>query len=249
MKGIFMIRFLLVALFVGVFLVLSIPLMLAELIIGKFNPSLKDRTSLAIVQWAFRCVMFISGAKVDYIGRENIPTDIPVLYVGNHRSDYDIPLTYTQVPNPTGYISKMVISKFKLLSVWMRNLHCVFINRDNVKESLKAILTSIDMIKNGISVCIFPEGTRNKTEADLLPFHEGSFKIASKAGCPIVPITINNSEALFEKQYPRMKKAHVIVEYGKPIYINELPKETQKSLSAYVQNIIRETYTKNKELI
>jgi 1-acyl-sn-glycerol-3-phosphate acyltransferase len=143
----------------------------------------------------------------------------------------------------------MVISKFKLLSVWMRNLHCVFIDRDNVKESLKAILTSIDMIKNGISVCIFPEGTRNKTEEDLLPFHEGSFKIASKAGCPIVPITINNSEALFEKQYPRMKKAHVIVEYGKPIYINELPKETQKSLSAYVQNIIRETYTKNKSLI
>ena len=65
---------------------LSTPLMLVEWIIGKFNPGLKDRSSLAIVNWAFRWVIRLSGTKVIAIGEENIPTDTAVLYVGNHRS-------------------------------------------------------------------------------------------------------------------------------------------------------------------
>jgi 1-acyl-sn-glycerol-3-phosphate acyltransferase len=79
-----MIRLIITALFLGIFLVLSIPLMLIEELIGRKNPSLKDTSSLAIVQWAFRVILFLSGAKIDYIGRENVPTDVPVLYIGNH---------------------------------------------------------------------------------------------------------------------------------------------------------------------
>jgi 1-acyl-sn-glycerol-3-phosphate acyltransferase len=223
--------------------------MLVEHLIGKKNPRLRDKSSLAIVNWAFRVVLFLSGVKVDYIGRENIPDDTAVLYVGNHRSDFDIPLTYTQVKNPTGYVAKVNIKKLKLISVWMKNLHCIFIDRENIKDGLKAIVAAIDQVKNGISICIFPEGTRNRGEEDILTFKEGSFKIALKSGCPIVPMTINNSEAIFEKHFPFIKKAHVIVEYGQPIYVNELPKETQKSLAPYVQDIILKTYIKNKELI
>ena len=67
-----------------------------------------------------------------------------------------------------------------LLRTWMRRLHCLFIDRENVKEALKTILAGIDNVKNGISMCIFPEGTRNKTDDLMLPFKEGSFKIAEK---------------------------------------------------------------------
>jgi 1-acyl-sn-glycerol-3-phosphate acyltransferase len=223
--------------------------MLIEELIGRKNPSLKDTSSLAIVQWAFRVILFLSGAKIDYIGRENVPTDVPVLYIGNHRSDFDIPITYSQVPRPTGYVAKITIKKLRLISVWMKNLHCIFIYRENIKEGLKSILKSIDEIKNGVSICIFPEGTRNRTDEDMLPFKEGSFKIAAKTKCPIVPITINNSEAIFEKHFPWIKKAHVIVEYGEPIYVDKLSKDEQKSIAPYVQSIIQKTYTKNKELV
>ena len=65
-----MIRLILVAGFVILFLILSIPVMFVEWIIGRFDPDLKSRSSLAIVCWAFRCVRFLSGAKVDYIGAE-----------------------------------------------------------------------------------------------------------------------------------------------------------------------------------
>ena len=103
--GIIMIRFIFVVLFVVLFLILSTPLMLVEWIIGKFNPGLKDRSSLAIVNWAFRWVIRLSGTKVIAIGEENIPTDTAVLYVGNHRSFFDVVLTYVRVPRPTGYIA------------------------------------------------------------------------------------------------------------------------------------------------
>ena len=244
-----MIRLILVAGFVILFLILSMPVMLVEWIIGRYSPDLKSRSSLAIVNWAFRCVRFLAGAKVDYIGEENIPSDTPVLYIGNHRSFFDVVLTYIRVPRPTGYIAKKSMEKVPLLNIWMRNLHCLFLDRENVKAGMQTILAAIDLMKNGKSICIFPEGTRNKEEGTLLPFHEGSFRIAAKADCPIVPMTINNSAAVFENQFPWIKKAHVIIEYGKPIYIRELPREQQKKLAPCVQEIIMETYHKNQENI
>ena len=239
-----MLRLFFVGGFVVLFLILSIPIMIVEWIIGKFNPDVKSRSSLAIVNWAFRCVRFLAGAKVEYIGEENVPSDSAVLYVANHRSFFDIVLTYPRVPRPTGYVAKKEIEKVPLLNVWMRDLHCLFLDRNDVKAGAKMILTAVDMIKNGISVCIFPEGTRSKTEGEFLPFHEGSFKIASKSGCPIVPMTIVGSAGIFEDHFPKIKKAKVIVEYGKPIYVKELPKENQKQLGPYVRNIIVETYAK-----
>ncbi len=244
-----MIRFVLVVLFVVLFLILSIPLMLIEWVIGKFNPDVKSRSSLAIVNWAFRCVRFLAGTRVDYIGEENIPSDTGVVYVGNHRSYFDIVLTYPRVPRPTGYIAKKEMEKVPLLSVWMKDLHCLFLDRDDVKAGLKTILTAIDMVKGGTSICIFPEGTRNKEEGTFLPFHEGSFRIAAKSGCPIIPMTINNSAAVFENQFPKIKKAHVIIEYGKPVYVKELPKATQTQLGTYIRDIIQETYEKNKDQV
>lgn len=242
-----MIRFILIVIFVVLFLILSTPVMLVEWIIGKFNPTLKDKSSLAIVNWAFRCVIWMAGARVIALGEDNIPTDTAVLYVGNHRSFFDIVLTYVRVPRPTGYVSKKEMDKWPLLNIWMRYLHCLFLDRDNIKEGLKTILTAVEKVKNGISICIFPEGTRNKTADTFLPFHEGSFKIAEKGNVPIIPMTIVNSAAIFEDQFPKIKPTTVVIEYGKPICVKDLDKETRKNIGGYVQGIISETYFKNKE--
>ncbi len=241
-----MIRFLVVCSTVILFLIFSIPLLIAEWIIGKFNQPLKDRSSLAIVNWAFRLVIRFAGTRVIAIGEENIPKDTAVLYVGNHRSYFDIVLTYVRVPRPTGYVAKIEMAKWPLLSNWMRNLHCLFLDRSNIKEGLKTILAGVEKVKNGISICIFPEGTRNKVPDTFLPFHDGSFKIAEKGNVPVIPMTIVNSAAVFEDQFPRMKKATVVIEYGKPVYIKDLDKETRKNIGNYVSGIISETYFKNK---
>lgn len=242
-----MIRLILVALFIVLFLVLSIPVMLVEWIIGKFNQDLKDRSSLAIVLWAFRCIRFLCGTKVIALGEENIPKDTPVLYVGNHRSYFDVVLTYIRVPRPTGYIAKIEMKKVPLLNVWMKNLHCLFLDRNDIKQGLKTILAGVEKVKNGISICIFPEGTRNTVADTFLPFHEGSFKIAEKGKIPIIPMSIVNSADIYEDHLPFIKKTTVVIDYGKPIYLEELDKETKKSLGTYVSNIIQETYFKDKE--
>ena len=245
-----MIRLIIVAITVIGFLILSIPILFIEWIIGKFNPYKKDISSLHLIQSVFRFILWLTGVEVTVIGEELVPTDEAVLYIGNHRSFFDILLTYTRCPRLTGYIAKAEMEKIPLLSNWMHYLHCLFLDRKDIKQGLKTILTAVDKVKSGISICIFPEGTRNrnKDELDMLPFHEGSFKIATKANCPIIPIAISNSANIFEAHFPKISPAKVVVEYGKPIYPDELSKEDKRHVGEYTQNVIREMLIKNKPL-
>ena len=89
-----MIRVFLIAVFLIVFFLLSIPVFLIEWIIGKFNRQAADISQLRMVQWAFRVILFICGTRLTIIGEENVPKDQPVLYIGNHRSYFDIIITY-----------------------------------------------------------------------------------------------------------------------------------------------------------
>ena len=246
-----MIRSIFVVIYVILFLLLGIPVLGVFWLISR-NEKWRQGAALAqlrIVQWAFRCICVLSGIRLTVAGEELVPKDEPVLYIGNHRSYFDIIITYARCPGLTGYVAKKDMEKVPLLRTWMRRLHCLFIDRENVKEALKTILAGIDNVKNGISMCIFPEGTRNKTDDLMLPFKEGSFKIAEKSGCPIIPMAITNSADVLEAHMPRVKKTHVIVEYGKPIYPNELDKEQKKKIGAYCQNVIAEMLEKNKSMI
>ena len=244
-----MIRLIFVVLFLVVFLILSILVMLVEWIIGKKNPNARDYSSLRIVQWAFKVILWIAGVNVTVIGEEHIP-DEPVLYIGNHRSFFDIPITYSRCRRLTGFVAKKEIEKVPLLSTWMRYLYCLFLDRDDVRAGLKTILTAIEQVKNGISIFIFPEGTRNKEEElSVLPFHDGSFKIAEKTGCAVIPVSINNSVQIMEAHFPFIRKTHVVLEYGEPIYPNTLDKEAKKQLGTYCHDLIEATIKKNAELV
>ncbi len=114
-----MIRLICIVVFLILYLILSIPVFLVEWLIGKFNPQARDISSLRIVQWGFKVILKMTGVKVTVIGEENIP-DEPVLYVGNHRSFFDILLTYSRCKRLTGYIAKKEMEKVPLLSIWMR---------------------------------------------------------------------------------------------------------------------------------
>lgn len=244
-----MFRFICVVVFLLSFLILSIPIFFVEWVVGKFNREKRDYSSLRIVQWAFRVILKITRVQTTVIGEENLP-DEPVLFIGNHRSFFDILLTYTKCRRLTGYVAKKEMEHIPLLSTWMRFLYCLFLNRENPKEGLKTILTAIDYIKKGISICIFPEGTRNKgEELSMLPFKDGAFKISTKTNCAIIPVSMNNTCAIFEKQFPKIRKVHVVIEYGKPIYPDDLEKEDKKHIGNYVRNVIQETIQKNAELI
>ncbi len=244
-----MIRLILVVLFVVLFLIVSIPIMFVEWIVGKFNKPAADISSLRIVQWAFRVIIFLSGVKATVIGEENVPKDEAVLYVPNHQSYFDIILTYARCRRLTGYVAKDSMIKIPLLSHWMKRLYCLFLNRSDIKEGLKTILVGIDQIKSGISMCIFPEGTRNKNPGEMMPFKEGSLKMAEKSGCPIIPIAITNTAQILESHMPKIKPCHVIIQYGEPIRVQELTKEEKKFLGAYTRDRIQEMLDTHGKLL
>ena len=246
-----MIRFIIVCICVIGYLILSIPILLAEWVVGKFNRRAKDISSLRIIQTVFKFILKVTGADITIIGHENVPKDQAVLYIGNHRSFFDILLTYVLCPDLTGYVAKKEMEPIPLLSTWMRYLHCLFLDRKDIKEGMKTILTAIEKVKSGISICIFPEGTRNKgtDELELLPFHDGSFKIATKSGCPIIPMAVSNSAEICENHFPKIKPCQVVVEYGKTIYPEKLSREDKKRLGAYTQGIILEMLKKNREMV
>ena len=136
-----MIRAILALLFAVLYLILGIPVLFVEWIIRKCNRHAADISSLRMVQWAFRVIMFICGVKLTVIGEENVPKDVPVLYIGNHRSYFDIIITYSRCPRLTGYIAKDTMGKVPLLNIWMKRLYCLFLDRTDMKKGLKTILT------------------------------------------------------------------------------------------------------------
>lgn len=241
-------RLVLVLLFLLVFFIISIPLFIIEFIIGRFSLRAQVASSQKIVSTAFRVLLFLAGVKRTVIGVENIPKDEAVLYISNHRSYFDVPVTYVSLPTLTGYMAKKEIAKVPILRTWMRLIRCLFLDRDDIKQGMKTILKAIEQVKEGYSVYIAPEGTRNHGK-EMLPFKEGSFKVAEKTGCAIIPVAISNTDEIYENHIPWIKSAKVVVEFGKPVYPKQLDKEQQKRLGSYVQGIIKEMLDRNSQLI
>lgn len=241
-----MIRFICTVLGVVAYLIFTLPIVPVGLLIGLFNREKRDYLFLYMVQSAFQILLWVSGVELTVLGEEHVPKDRAVLYAGNHRSFYDILLTYSRCPRLTGYVAKKSIKKVPLLNMWMEFLYCLFLDRDNMKEGIKTIKQGTEYLKSGISVCIFPEGTRGPEEGKLLEFKEGSLKMAQRANVPIIPMAISNSAAIWENQFPKIRKVKVTLEYGEPIYIDRLEPEQKKFLGAYTQGIIQNMLDKNK---
>lgn len=244
-----MIRFIAVCITVILALVLSIPLFGVYWIVGQFSSKKKDYLAMRTVQCTFKFILYLTGVDLTVIGEEKIPEG-PVLYVGNHRSQFDTLLTYSRMKGVTGFVAKKEMAKLPILNKRMRDLYCLFLDRENPREGLKTILQAVDYIKDGISICIFPEGTRNKgAEGSLMEFKEGSFKIADKTGCPVVPIAITNAEGMFERQFPKMRKVKVIMEYCDPIYPDSLEKSERRKMGMISSNRIETVLKRNMKLL
>ena len=225
--------------------ILSLPMYLIEAIVRLISPRAAAHIAQVIVKGAFNLVMFVSGCKKTIIGVENIPKDTPVMYAANHRSFYDIILAYATVPNQTAFISKMEIKKMPCVAQWMYFLNCLFMNRGDVKQNLQIILSAITLVKNGYSIYIAPEGTRNSGD-ELLEFHEASFKLAEKSKCPIVPVALNNTDDVLERHLPWIHKTHVIVEYCEPIYMDQMERAEKKVIGKKVREILSEKVKANQ---
>lgn len=138
--------------------------------------------------------------NLNIIGKENIPEKGPVVFVANHQGYGDIPICCAALDKfQTGFIAKSSLCKLPLYGEWIKNIRSVMIDRDNPRDSLRSIETAINLIKQGFSMVVFPEGHRSKG-SEMNEFKKGSLRLATKPGVPVIPISINGTYKLFEEK-------------------------------------------------
>ena len=190
--------------------------------------------------WA-KLVMKIAGAKVNIVGLENLPKNQTVLLVSNHQSNFDIPLLLSCIDIPKGFIAKKELENWPFISAWMKYINCIFMDRDNLRKSAESIVDGIKLLKSGYSMIIFPEGTRSKGKP-VDEFKGGSFKLATKSKCLIVPLTINGTYKLMESNKNMIKGSDIELVIHPQIDTSKLTKEELESLPDTVHSIISSKY-------
>ena len=229
-----------VAVYMLLIIILAMPVLLICFLIGLFNTKATRQIAFFCARIWARGSLFFGGVRVKVKGTENIeniPDNEPVLFVGNHRSAFDILVFYATTPRLAGFIAKKEVKKIFIIRPWMKFLGCLFIERGNSRAALKTILKGVELIKSGDSIFICPEGTRAK-DGNVGRFKEGSLKMAEKSGCAIVPIAIQGTDERFEKHKGNIHPGKCYIEYGKPVYLNELDEEDKKQAGRHVRDII-----------
>jgi len=240
-----MTRTIILAIYLIPALIFSIPsLMRAKALDRKGKLEERNRLAFKVVGKISRKLIKLSGSQVKVIGEENIPKDKSVLFVSNHQSNFDIPLLLGFIDKPKAFIAKVELAKIPILSQWMKAMGCIFIDRGNVRQSLRAINEGVNLLKAGHSLVIFPEGTRSK-DGQLGEFKHGSFKLATKSDARIIPVTIKGAHKIMPKGKLAIRPSKVEVIISKPVYIDEEIKKDSKALADKVKNIIKENLENN----
>ena len=178
-----------------------------------------------IPRWS-RGILKVTGVSLSVEGLENIPKDRPCVFVANHRSYYDIPLLLAGLEKPHGILAKEELEKIPLLNRWMKLLGCVFVQRDDVRASVRALNDATAIVEGGRSFVIFPE------------VKAGAFRIAVKTGAPVVPVAVTGARALFETNGNRCRPGSVRIKIMSPIQTAGMSKAEQKQLPDAVRQSI-----------
>lgn len=234
--------------FVAFFMLSGIVLLPMEYFIRKKDEDKALRFSVAITNWGFRWVTRLTGSNVRVTGRSNVPKNEPVLFVGNHRSYFDLIAGYYNFPFHTSIISKAGLKKAPVIGAWMKRFKCLFIEQNNLRQGVQMVIDAQKLMKEGSNILIFPEGTRNKGKG-VGEIHGGSLKIATKPGFKIVPVVFTNTREIFERQFPWVRPQNVTIEFLEPIETAGLSRDETKQLPEIIHDKLLETFENNNKSV
>jgi 1-acyl-sn-glycerol-3-phosphate acyltransferase len=198
-------------------------------ILAFFDKKNDSRIHFSIaVPWA-KGILRVCGIKVKSKGRENVGAHVPRIYMTNHQSYFDIFALLAYLPVDFKFILKQELMGIPFLGPAMRRAGYIGIQRRDPRKAIQSINQAAGKIKAGASVVIFPEGTRS-IDGKLQPFKKGGFNLALKAGCDIVPVTINGSHRIVSKGKLNINKGQFSMHIGKPISVKEYSKSNVSQL-------------------
>ena len=176
--------------------------------------------------------------NIKVINPENLPEEGPCVYVSNHQSYADILVLLNVIKHQTGFIAKEELASIPVFSKWILRIGSLFILRGDARESLKTISEGVDMIKDGYSLVIFPEGTRSRG-GQMGEFKPGSLKLATKAKTVVVPLTINGRYKMYEEPGQITKNVTIEITVHKPVDTSQMDRKELAGLSEVLEETIK----------
>lgn len=193
-------------------------------------------------------VLSILGGKTVVTGdtqslEQLISSKAPVCYIANHTSMLDIPAAMGPLGLGMGFIAKKELMWVPVLNLIALSLHSIFIDRQSLKNSARAIRRGIKRIQSGKHMLIFPEGTRSKT-GHVNSFKHGSFKLATESGAVIVPLVIKGTRELFENRKKVFENKKVFIKVLSPIETVGLSRDQIFETIEKIEKEVSESYEK-----
>ena len=192
--------------------------------------------------WA-KSILVVSGIKVNIIGLTNINPSHSYIYMCNHQSNFDIPALLGCLPVQFRWLAKAELFKIPIFGRAMRGAGYIGIDRFDQKSAFDSIKEASKKMKHGVSVMIFPEGTRSR-DGDIGSFKKGGFIMAVDSGAPIVPIVIRGTRSIMAKGSLRINPGDINMEIEKPIDTAAYTRETKEDLIEHVRSIICKSFKK-----
>ena len=182
-------------------------------------------------------ILDMFGCNLNVEGLENLPEKGPVVLVGNHQGYADIAACFAAFTKfQFGFVAKEELAKLPLYGAWMSRIRSIFITRDDPRASLETIKEGVDLLKRGFSLVIFPEGTRAKCSTPG-PFMKGSLKLATKAGVPIIPFSLDGTYKMYEET-GLIKPADINIIIHEPIPTAGISRAEEKELGDRIEAIV-----------
>ena len=186
-------------------------------------------------------ILFVSGVRVTVRGLENINLKKSQIYMSNHQSNFDIPVLLACLPVQFRWLAKAELFKIPIFGRAMRGAGYVQIDRFNQESAFKSIDEAAGKIRSGVSVMIFPEGTRSR-DGKIRPFKKGGFVMAVDAGVPIVPVILQGTWSIMAKSSLRINTGDVVLHIEKPINTTGFTRDTKTDLMESVRAVICERF-------
>lgn len=150
---------------------------------------------------------FLSGIRYEIHGKEHVQPNQPYIYIFNHRSFIDAPVIPIAIPQEIRAIGKKELSKVPFFGFVVSRV-AVWVDRKDAASRKASVERLLKILKNGISIVVAPEGTRNDSEQTLLPFQRGAFRISVETGIPILPMAVIGADKI-------MKRGSILLKPGK----------------------------------
>lgn len=226
-----------------VYVVLATIVMATVIIVVALFSRNGNAPHLVARAWA-RSILFVSGIHVHVNGLENLNVDGSCILMPNHQSNFDIPVLLGCLPIQFRWLAKAELFKIPIFGRGMRGCGYISIDRSNRKSAFQSLAEAAAKIRNGVSVLIFPEGTRSR-DGRILPFKKGGFVLSVDAGVPIVPIVIFNTWSIMPKDRLRIRTQSVRMDILAPIPTSGYTRKTKNDLMNSVRNTICNAFEEN----